>query len=163
MELGFSVNTFFWAADQKWKSNGLRSGLCSGQGCSVLLLITRPWNLSWRKFRTSFVQFSGAPSCIHQRLERIAEKRSLGHTVSCNKDPVTEIKCPPSCRNAWTMGVFLFTTATKIITLRSFLLYVSQILRGFSSHQVPSFLRWGIWLRQKKTFRQSKQLCPQNS
>ena len=118
----------------------LRYGLWVGQGFLVLLLMTRSQNFSFRNSKATFVQCGGAPSCIHQSEERVAEWRSLGQIMSCSylryETPLTDDKWPSSSRNAWTIGTIPLIMATKFITLTSFLSFVSQIFWGFSSWSV---------------------------
>ena len=83
----------------------VESWTVSRQGIFVLLLLmTRPRNFSFRNCKAAFVQCSGAPSCIHQSEERVAEWRSLGQIMSCSnlryETLLTDDKCSLSSRNA---------------------------------------------------------------
>ena len=144
MESDFFMKTCFWAAGQKWKSMGLRLGSCAGKGYSILLLMTRRWNLSTTNFRAVFMQCDRVPSYIHHKEERLAVWRNRDHTTSLTKvryeSQLTDEKLPSSSMNAWTIGILPLTMAT-IITFRSYLLCVSQMLWGFLSLYTPSFIR----------------------
>ena len=54
------------------KVEGVEVRTCAGHGFAVLWLMTRPRNFSLRYARTAFVQCGEAPSCIHDKEERVA-------------------------------------------------------------------------------------------
>ena len=57
--------------------------------------MTRLRNFSFRNSKAAFVQCSGAPSCIQQSEERLAEWRSLDQIMSCSKE----------CMNDWNHSI----------------------------------------------------------
>ena len=117
--------------------------------------MTLPRNFSFRNSEAAFVQCGGAPSCIHESEERVAEWRSLGQIMLCSnlkyETLLTDDKWPSSSRNAWTIETIPLIMAMKIITLTSFLSFVSQIPLNLSCNVFKPLLK-GIARRRSKTF-----------
>ena len=114
--------------------------------------MTWPRNFAFRNYKAAFVHCGGAPSCIYQSEERVAEWRSLGQIMSCSnlryETPITDDKWPSSSRNVWKIGTNPLIMTTRI-TLTLFQSFVLQIFWRYSFANTPSFFRWGFWWRQK--------------